>query len=105
MNFGLKESTIQKINSVFERYSQVDEAVIFGSRVKGNYENGSDIDLTLKGKNLSLQLLFSIENDLDDLLLPYKIDLSIYNKIENQDLIDHICRVGISFYKRIQKND
>lgn len=105
MNYGLKESTIQKINSVFENYSQVDEAIIYGSRVKGNYQNGSDIDLTLKGKFLSLQLLFSIENDLDDLLLPYKIDLSIYDKIENQDLIDHILRVGISFYKRIRKND
>lgn len=105
MNYGLKESTIQKINSVFENYSQVDEAVIYGSRIKGNYQNGSDIDLTLKGKFLSLQLLFSIESDLDDLLLPYKIDLSIYDKIENQDLIDHILRVGISFYKRIQKNN
>ena len=57
--------------------------------------NVFDIDLSLKGKTLTLSLLFKIEIELDDLLLPYKIDLSIYHKIENSDLINHIKRVGI----------
>lgn len=59
---------------------------------------GSDIGLTLKGKHISLAQCFEIETELDDLLLPYKIDLSIYHKIENQDLINHIDRVGIVLY-------
>ena len=73
---------------------------MYGSRAKGNYRNGSDIDLTLIGKKLDLSKQFIIETELDDLLLPYKIDLSIYHKIENQDLIDHIKRVGSLFYKK-----
>ena len=71
---------------------------------KGNYRNGSDIDLTLTGKNLTVSKQFSIavklDDLLDDLLLPHKIDLSIYHKIDNQELIDHINRVGVIFYKR-----
>ena len=62
-------------------------------------KNGSDIDLTLHGKDLTLKLLHKIENQLDELLLPYKIDLSIFNQISNPDLIEHILRVGITFFE------
>lgn len=97
--FGLKEKHIEAINSVFRKHSEIDKAILYGSRAKGNYRNGSDIDLSLIGKNLTMSQLFKIETELDDLLLPYKIDLSIYRKIENSDLVDHINRVGVSFYE------
>jgi len=71
---------------------------LYGSRAKGNFKNGSDIDLTLKGDNISLTVLNSIVNQIDDLLLPYSFDLSIFNKITNPDLIEHISRVGLVFY-------
>ncbi|MBU3822506.1 restriction endonuclease subunit S [Flavobacteriaceae bacterium XHP0103] len=102
--YGLKPHTIQAIQNVFAKYSNIEKAILYGSRAKGNYRNGSDIDLTLVGKNLTLSEQFSIETELDDLLLPYKIDLSIYYKIENQDLIDHIDRVGIVFYENESKD-
>ncbi len=98
--FGLKDTDINLINSVFRNYNCIIKAVIYGSRAKGNYRNGSDIDLTLIGEDINLTTLLKIENELDDLLLPYKIDLSVYNKIENIDLINHIKKVGIVFYKR-----
>jgi predicted nucleotidyltransferase len=47
--FGLTETTIQKINGIFTRYPQVEKTVLYGSRAKGNFKNGSDIDLTLFG--------------------------------------------------------
>jgi predicted nucleotidyltransferase len=49
LRFGLKESVIRKICSVLARYPQVEKAILYGSRAKGNYKNGSDIDLTLRG--------------------------------------------------------
>lgn len=98
--YGLKDKHIEKIRAVFARYPAIEKAILYGSRVKGDYRNGSDIDLTLEGDNLDLSMLFKIENELDDLLLPYKIDLSILHKIENEDLIDHINRVGIVFYEK-----
>jgi predicted nucleotidyltransferase len=99
MKFGLKENIIGKINSVFYKFPQVEEVVIYGSRAKGNYREGSDIDFTLKGKNLNHKLLNSISLELDKLFLPYILDISILNKISNLDLIEHISRVGKVFYE------
>ena len=90
MPYGLKKETIEKINQIFARHKAVEKVFLYGSRAKGNYKKGSDIDLTLIGENLNLRLLNKISLDLDDLLLPYKIDLSIYDQITNSDLIDHI---------------
>jgi len=98
--YGLKQKHINAINSLFKKYPNIERAILYGSRAKGNYSNGSDIDLTLIGDNLDLRTLFRIEVELDDLLLPYKIDLSILHKIENTDLIDHINRVKKIFYER-----
>ena len=98
--FGLKETHINAIQSVFKNHSSIVKAVLYGSRAKGNYRNGSDIDITLIGENLDLSTLLRIENELDELFLPYKIDVSIFHKIENPDLIEHINRVGIVFYEK-----
>jgi predicted nucleotidyltransferase len=100
MKFGLKEKTITDINHVFKKYPQISNAILYGSRAKGNYRPNSDIDLSLKGENLDLTLLLKVENELDDLLLPYKVDLTIYHRLENPDLVAHIDRVGLMFYDK-----
>jgi len=105
MRYGLKNCDIEKINSVFAKYPQVEKAILYGSRAKGSFRNGSDIDLTLTGDSLDLDTLLKIETELDDLLLPYKIDLSIKQKIENHDLLEHIERVGKVFYEKEQLSD
>lgn len=98
MEYGLSNETIIKIQNVFAKYNQVERVILYGSRAKGNYKESSDIDLTMIGENLNLDVLQKIELDLDDLFLPYKIDLSELNKINNEDLVEHIKRVGINFY-------
>ena len=98
-DFGLAATDIEKIVRVFCRYKDLDEVVLYGSRAKGNYRPGSDIDLTLKGDGLNLKTLNQINTELDDLLLPYRFDVSIYRQIENEDLIDHIQRVGVTIYR------
>lgn len=100
MKYGLSPSTIQKIQDTLHRYPQVDKAILYGSRAKGNYKNGSDIDLTLHGANLTLNVIYKILDDLDELLLPYTIDLSIFNNIGDSDMIEHIQRVGVTFYDK-----
>lgn len=64
----------------------------------GNFREGSDIDLVIKGEGLFLSDLLKIETEIDELLLPYKVDLCLYSQIENHELIQHIQRVGKSFY-------
>lgn len=98
--FGLKQTTIEKINGVLSAHPQIRQVIIYGSRAKGNYRNGSDIDLTIEGEAVTLSELLKIETELDDLLLPYKIDLSLLHQIDDPDLIDHIRRVGIVFYEK-----
>lgn len=100
MKYGLKEETITKIQNVFSNFEQIDMAVLYGSRAKGNYKNGSDIDLTFLGHDLNLSLINKIDLALDDLLLPYTFDLSMKKQISNPDLVDHINRIGITFYKK-----
>ena len=98
--YGLENNTIESIKEVFSKYSKIEKVILYGSRAMGNYRENSDIDLTLVGKEITLKGQFNIESELDDLLFPYKIDLSIYHKITNPDLIDHIDRVGEVFYER-----
>jgi len=100
MNYGLKENTIAAIQSVFKNYPLVKKVILYGSRAKGNFRNGSDIDLVMVGESLTLSDQFKIETELDDLLLPYKIDLAIYHQIDNEQLIGHIDRVGLVFFER-----
>ena len=104
MHFGLKENIINQINSVFEKRKCIEKVIIYGSRAKGNYKPGSDIDLTLIGKKINLQELNKIDLLLDDLLLPWIFDLSIYRYIHNPDLIEHINRKGKIFFSKKNKD-
>lgn len=100
MMYGLKSETIHAIQEVLARYPDVDKAILYGSRAIGNYRVGSDIDMTLVGDKLNLTTLQKIELELDDLYLPYKIDLSIHKQIQNPELLAHISRVGKVFYSK-----
>lgn len=101
MKFGLDESTITALQSVLRRYPQIQKAILYGSRAKGTYKTGSDIDLTLVGNaQLNDTLLAQIECEIDDLLLPYTIDLSILDSISDCEVRAHIDRVGVIFYQR-----
>jgi uncharacterized protein len=100
MRHGLKEQTIESICGVFAYHPLVEKAMLYGSRAMGNFRPGSDIDLTLFGESLTSLELGVIDEELDDLLLPYQIDLSIFHRIENTDLREHIERVGVVFYRK-----
>lgn len=98
--FGLKSSVIAQMNEVFTHFPEVGQVILYGSRARGNFKPGSDIDLCLVGEGLSVPTLLKIDTALDDLLLPYKIDLSIRDHIDNTELLSHINRVGTAFYRR-----
>lgn len=76
--------------------------IIYGSRAKGNFRYNSDIDLSIIGE-VSYDDLLKIELLIDELLLPYKVDLSVFNNIDNSELKAHIERVGIVLYKKNNK--
>lgn len=100
MRFGLKEEVIQAIANVFARHPEVEKVILYGSRAKGNYKPASDIDLILLGKETDISVMNKISWELDDLLLPYTFDLSIFHHLNDSALLDHINRVGIVFYSQ-----
>jgi predicted nucleotidyltransferase len=102
LEVGLKPTDFEKIQELFKSYSEIEKVIVYGSRAKGNYKTYSDIDLTFVGEKINLSIQNKIENDLDDLLLPYKFDISNFSNIKNVDLINHINRVGKLIY--IKKN-
>lgn len=101
--FGLPPITMEKLNSVFAQHAAIDSVLIYGSRAKGNYRVGSDIDLTIKGNEISFAEFMQVEDQIDDLMLPYTVDLSQYRQLGNTDLIAHIDRVGVAIYNRARK--
>lgn len=100
MPYGLSEEVVNKIISVLAECPEVSSAILYGSRAKGTYRPASDIDITLMGDGLSHDLLLNIEIALDNLLLPYKIDLSLHSQIDNVNLLEHIDRVGVPLFTK-----
>lgn len=100
MPFGIGQEAVDRICGVLAKYPQVQAARLYGSRAKGTFKPGSDIDLTLIGNEIKQETLNQIDNEIDDLLLPWMIDLSIHAHIESPELLEHIDRVGKLFYQQ-----
>lgn len=104
IQYGLEEDEIAAIKNILAQHEEVEQAILYGSRAKGNFKPASDIDLVLKGEKLNITIQSKIANELDDLLLPYIFDLSVFHQISNVDLLEHIERVGILLYKGMIDN-
>lgn len=98
--FGISQEKITKLHSLFNLFPEIEQVVIYGSRAKGNYAPFSDVDITLKGSLLTPTILTRLIFMIDDLLLPYEFDISIYQDIKNPDVVDHIDRVGKILYRK-----
>ena len=100
MTFGLADIELQALRDALASVPEVEEAIIYGSRARGTNRIASDIDLTLKGNNLTYLQLALLDERIDELYLPYFVDLSLYSMLKNPDLLDSIHREGKVFYNR-----
>ncbi|MBN1981674.1 MAG: nucleotidyltransferase domain-containing protein [Chitinivibrionales bacterium] len=99
--FGISEKSYSLIQSTLAHFEEIEVAVIFGSRAKGNFRNGSDIDLALKGKECTPRTALDVSGKLNESLpIPYRVDVLDYNSIQHQQLKEHIDRMGIIFYTK-----
>ena len=97
--FGLRADDLETIVAVLSRYPVVKTAVIFGSRAKGNYKAGSDVDIALQGEGMGDRVAADVAYQLnEETIMPYRFDVLNYHTIANPDLIAHIDRVGRPFY-------
>jgi len=95
---GLPDAVVRQLRNIFSGYPAIRRVMLYGSRAKGTYRNGSDIDLCVEAPEMTLSELLEIEGRVDELLLPWKVDLALMHQVENPDLLEHIRRVGKMFY-------
>ena len=100
MKYGLSDNVMQSITKVIAKHDKVTSAIMYGSRAKGSFSTGSDIDLALTGRELTFSDILRIKIQFEELNLPYEIDVCHFDTLSNQDLVDHIQRVGSVFYER-----
>ncbi|MCO6439712.1 MAG: nucleotidyltransferase domain-containing protein [Nitrococcus mobilis] len=96
--YGLPPHVLEQLKAVFRAWPRIERVILYGSRAKGNYRKGSDIDLCLEGQALEVADLLKLDAQIDDLLLPWKFDLSLRQMIDNPNLLAHIERVGVPIY-------
>lgn len=96
--FGLLDRDLDEIRQVIRQFPQVETVTVFGSRAKGNYKPGSDVDLALEGKHLNFRIAQQIKGILnEDTLMPYHFDVLNKAEVSNAQLLEHINRVGLPF--------
>lgn len=100
--FGILEKDISYIREVLIKFTEIEEGIIFGSRAMGNYKKGSDIDLALRGKNITNRILYEVSDYLNEVYpIPYFFDILNYDDISNENLKKHIDEYGKIIYKRV----
>jgi len=98
--FGLTERDMVTIHKVFNKFPDIQSVSLCGSRAKGNYKPGSDIDLAIMNPGVDFNIISKLQTEFEESNLPYRVDLTNFSSIKNNDLIDHIQRVGVQFYSK-----
>jgi predicted nucleotidyltransferase len=99
---GLSDATLATVQAILASCPAVETAIVYGSRAKGNFSMGSDIDLTLVGTALTQDMLSHLVGQFEESNLPYQVDLSILRDIDNPSLREHVERVGKVIYQRTE---
>ncbi len=101
MKYGLLPRDIDEILQALGQFPAIDEAILFGSRAKGNFKPGSDVDIAIKGKAIDHSCVTAFSFFLnEESLLPYFFDVVHYEGITELELVQHIDRVGKLLYKK-----
>lgn len=96
---GLTKKELSIIKDVFNKFENINEVILFGSRALGTHKMASDIDLAIKG-NVDINTLSKLKYTLEeDTLLPYFFDIVIYDNLENEELRKHIDEFGKVIFK------
>ena len=96
--YGLLESDIKQLVLLFKQHQRITKIILFGSRAKGTFRAGSDVDIALFGDGLELNDILDLSIEIDKLNLPYEFDLIIHDRIKEVALLEHINRVGVNLY-------
>ena len=104
MRYGLSDHTLKEMQKLFSTFPEIEQVILFGSRAKGTCKPGSDIDLALKGNEVTGRTAGRLSAQLnEETLLPYFFDVVNFSGLENKDLVEHIERVGVVIYSSLPR--
>ena len=98
--FGLTAQDMRTIQDILSKYPEVKTVLVFGSRAKGTYKPGSDIDLAIMDIGVKESVTDKLSSYFSDSCLPYFVDLACYSSLKDSDLKEHIDRIGVPFYSQ-----
>jgi predicted nucleotidyltransferase len=96
--FGLSQTIITDICTVFAQYPQIKNVLLFGSRAKNTWKDGSDIDFAVVGSDLSDRDFTKLWNQIDNLPIVFKVDCLHWDRLNNTSLKNKILKEGKEFY-------
>lgn len=101
MDLGLRQSDIDYIIKVISEFSEIEKAIVFGSRAKGNFKPGSDVDIAIYGDNITFDTLSALHSRLEEQgPLPYFFDVVDYTHLNHKELKKYIDRAGKVIFQR-----
>lgn len=99
MNYGIKDDYWNRLETVFVSHKNIEKVILYGSRAKGTNRMYSDVDIVLVGEKINNREYTNIIQEIDDLLLPFIFDISVYHSIKDSNLIESINRTGVIIYE------
>jgi predicted nucleotidyltransferase len=101
MKFGLRTEDLDYIKTVLSQFPEIEKAAIFGSRAKGTFKPGSDIDLAVWGDDIDLTTIARLHALLEEEgPLPYFFDVVDYTHLGHPALREQIDRTGKAIFGR-----
>ena len=97
---ALPETIHVELKTIFDKYPNIKKVILYGSRAKGTNTKRSDIDLVIANSQLDRFTLSNIKSEIEESDIPNLVDIQLLEEIDNQELLDHINRVGkVVYYK------
>lgn len=91
---GISDQTLQAIINTCTTFPSVKRVILYGSRARGDYRNGSDIDIAIDAPEMSDKEFSRLWNSLDDLPIIYTMDIVQLQSLKNEQLLDAIRQEG-----------
>lgn len=100
--FGITKKSYKLLLELFSNHPQIEQVILYGSRAKGNFKKGSDIDLAIKGKDCNAEIATRVKSTINEVLpIPYKVDIVDYESLMFMELKQKIDEAGVVFYERV----
>ena len=91
---------MSEVFRILSAHPQITLVFVFGSRAKGTFHNGSDLDLVIMNDNVEPKTVDQVIGAFNESSLPFSVDLVQYHALTHDSFKSHIDRVGKVFYSK-----